>query len=156
MPPKTFLTDLAPFILWPRGGKYDEAYLLGILASIPLDWYSRRFAETHIDFHVFNPLPIPRVGHDLRKARLLELAGRLAAPDDRFADWAEAVGVDCGPLPEAQKQDHIHELDAVVAHLYSLEEKHLVHIFETFHEGWDYEERLRATLKHFRQWKGRS
>ena len=50
----------------------------------------------------------------------------------------------------------IHELDAVVAHLYGLTEKHLVHIFETFHEGWDYEERLRATLGHFGEWGKRS
>ena len=50
----------------------------------------------------------------------------------------------------------IHELDAVVAHLYGLTGKHLVHIFETFHEGWGYEPRLRPTLKHFREWKRRS
>jgi hypothetical protein len=47
----------------------------------------------------------------------------------------------------------IRELDAVVARLYNLKEKQLVHIFETFHEGWDYENRLRATLKHFRAWR---
>jgi hypothetical protein len=29
------------------------------------------------------------------------------------------------------------------------------HIFETFHEGWDHDARLRATLKHFREWKRR-
>ena len=49
----------------------------------------------------------------------------------------------------------IYELDAVVAHLYGLNEKHLIHIFETFHEGWDYEAHLRASLKHFHKWKGR-
>ncbi len=49
-----------------------------------------------------------------------------------------------------------HELDAVVAHLYGLTEQHLVHIFETFHDRWEYEERLRATLKHFREWKRRA
>ena len=45
----------------------------------------------------------------------------------------------------------IHELDAVVAHLYGLSEKRLAHasIFETFHEGWDYRKDLDATLKHF-------
>jgi hypothetical protein len=31
----------------------------------------------------------------------------------------------------------------------------LVHIFETFHEGWDYAVRVEATLKHFRAWQGR-
>ena len=50
----------------------------------------------------------------------------------------------------------IRELDAVVAHLYGLKEKHLRHIFETFHEGWDHEDRLRATMKHFRTWKRRT
>ena len=82
------------------------------------------------------------------------LAGRLAAPDDRFTEWARYVGVECGPLEAEEKEDHIRELDAVVARLYSLDEAQLVHVFETFHEGWDYEEPLRATLAHFRAWKG--
>jgi hypothetical protein len=43
----------------------------------------------------------------------------------------------------------IYELDAVVAHLYGLTERQLIHIFETFHEGWDYDARLRAVLKHY-------
>jgi len=49
----------------------------------------------------------------------------------------------------------IHELDAVVAHLYGLRENQLIHIFETFHEGWDYSRRLKATLKHFHDWRSR-
>ena len=44
----------------------------------------------------------------------------------------------------------IHELDAAVAHLYGLNEPQLVHVFETFHEGWAYQDRLDATLKHYR------
>ena len=71
----------------------------------------------------------------------------------RFAKWAKEVGVACGPLPLDEKDDMIHELDAVVAHLYGLTERHLVHIFETFHEGWAHDARLRATLKHFREWR---
>ena len=59
--------------------------------------------------------------------------------------------VDFGaPLQESEKQDMVAELDAVVAHLYGLTEKQLMHIFETFHEGWDYEPRLNAVLRHFR------
>ncbi|MHB1465053.1 MAG: hypothetical protein ACYCXU_08065 [Thermoleophilia bacterium] len=44
------------------------------------------------------------------------------------------------------------ELDAVAAHLYGLSEQHLRHIFETFHEGWDYTTRLTAVLEHYRAW----
>ena len=154
LPPKIFIANQAPYLLWPRGDERDQAYLVGVLSSIPLDWYSRRFVETHVNFYVFNPFPTPRPEQtNPLWQRVVSLAGRLACPDDRFARWAEAVGVTCGPLEQAHKDDHIHELDAVVAHLYGLEEKHLVHIFETFHEGWDYEERLQETLKHYRAWR---
>ena len=47
----------------------------------------------------------------------------------------------------------IHELDAVVAHLYGLTEPQLRHIFETFHEGWEYQDPLEATLIHFNKWQ---
>ncbi|MFH1865749.1 MAG: hypothetical protein ABIK85_07685 [Candidatus Eisenbacteria bacterium] len=110
--------------------------------------------ETGLKFHVLNPFPVPRPPSDSPlRTRLISLAGRLAAPDERFAEWAAAVGVDCGPLPDDEKADMIRELDAVAAHLYGLNQRQLRHIFETFHEGWDYEEQLRATLEHFRDWK---
>ena len=155
VPSHTCLTDVAPYFLWPRGNERDEVYLLGVLSSVPLDWYARRFVETHMDFHVLNPFPIPRPDAESPlRSRVIALAGRLAAADDRFAEWAGTVGVECGPLDADEKDDHIRELDAIVAHLYGLTESQLVHIFETFHEGWDHEERLRATLHHFQTWQG--
>ena len=137
----------------PRGDAADVAFLLGVLTSIPLDWYARRFVEIHMTFGVLNPFPIPRPGADdpLRR-RVVQLAGRLAAVDGRFAEWAKEVGVACGPLDGAEKEAHIRELDAVVAHLYGLSEGQLVHVFETFHEGWDYHDRLAETLKEYRRW----
>ena len=65
------------------------------------------------------------------------------------------VGIDCGPLAVDKKEDMIHELDAVVAHLYGLSEAQLVHIFETFHEGWDYGDRLNGVLRHYHEWTDR-
>ena len=88
--------------------------------------------------------------------RTVTLAGRLACPDKRFAKWAKAVGVECGKLDATEKDDMIAELDAVVAHLYGLSESHLMHIFETFHEGWDYQPRLTAVLKHYKAWAGKA
>lgn len=156
-PPNVVATDAAQYLLFPRGNVSDEAYLLGALSSLPLDWYARLFVEVNVNYYVFNPLPIPRPGReDPLRRRIVSLAGRLAASDDRFAEWADGVGVEYGPLPEDQKDDHIHELDAVMAHLYGLTGPHLVHIFETFHEGWDYEKRLRATLVHYEAWRKRS
>jgi hypothetical protein len=157
VPPRVFIGNQAPYLLWPRGDEIDQAFLVGILSSIPLDWYARRFVEKHLNFFVFNPIPVPRPTRDDRRwQRVVSLAGRLACPDKRFAAWAKAVGVECGPLQEGDKQDMIAELDAVVAHLYGLNEKQLGHIFETFHEGWDYEPRLNAVRKHFQRWAGKA
>ena len=80
------------------------------------------------------------------------MSGRLAAVDERYADWAEAVGVEYGPLPPDEKTDMIHELDAVVAHLYRLDRAMLAHVFETFHEGWDHAPRMNAVLAHYDTW----
>lgn len=149
VPPKIFLGNQAPYLLWPHGDEFDQAFLLGVLSSIPLDWYARRFVETHLNYFIINPFPIPRPDrNDVRWKRVVELAGRLACPDIRFAEWAQTVGVVYGPLNNDEKADMIHELDALVAHLYGLSETQLVHIFET-HGGFEYQIRLDSVLKQF-------
>ena len=156
VPPEVFITNKGPYFLWPRGDGMDQAFLLGVLCSIPLDWYARRFVEVNVNFFIINPFPIPRPDRDgPRWQRAVTLAGRLACPDDRFTSWAAGDGVTCGPLATDEKEDMIHELDAVVAHLYGLDERQLVHIFETFHIGWDYGERLDGVRRHFRAWQAR-
>ncbi|MAU12870.1 MAG: hypothetical protein CL607_23825 [Anaerolineaceae bacterium] len=153
LPPGVVAQNTAPVLVWPRGDQKDEAYLLGVLCSIPLDWYSRCFVEIHMNFHIFNALPIPRPERSNPLwQRTVELSGRLAAVDDRYAVWAEAVGVEFGPLDRDAKDGMIYELDAVVAHLYGLSSSQLTHIFETFHEGWDYRPRLTAVLSHYDRW----
>jgi hypothetical protein len=157
LPPKVFITNKGPYFLWPRGDAKDEAYLLGVLCSLPLDWYSRRFVEISMNYHILNAFPVPRTTRDNPLwQRIVVLAGRLASPDVRFRQWARAVGVECDRLEDDEKEDMIHELDAVVAHLYGLNENQLRHIFETFREGWDSVQRLEETLKHFRAWQART
>ena len=153
VPAKVFIIHLAPSFVWPRGDEKDQAFLLGILCSIPLDWYARRFVETHLTYFVLNAFPIPRPQRpDPLWKRTVVLSSRLAAADKRFSGWADAVGVEYGRLEDDEKEDMIHELDALSAHLYGLSEKHLIHIFGTFHEGWDYAERLNSVLKHYHDW----
>jgi len=130
--------------LWPRGDEADQAFLLGVLCSVPLDWYARRFVEVSLTFLVLNDFPIPRRPRsDPHWRRAVALAGRLACPDARFAAWAEAVGVTHGPLEPEERQKMIEELDAVVACLYRLAPDQLAHIFDTFHE-WTRAEEARA------------
>lgn len=156
VPPKVVITNKGPFFVWPQGDSRDEAFLLGVLSSIPLDWYARRFVETTLNYHILNPFPIPRPSRDCPLwQRTVALAGRLACPDERFTEWAGAVGVEFGPLDPDTKEDMIRELDAVIAHLYGLTEPQLHHIFDTFHEGWDYEDQWNVALRHYRLWEAR-
>lgn len=154
LPPNAILTEKAPYLVRIRGDESDEAYLIGALSSIPFDWYARRFIELKAGFFIINHFPVPRPERDnpLRQ-RIVELAGRLACPDERFADWASAVGVEYGPLDAQAKQAMIEELDAVVALLYGLNLSQLKHVFETFHVGWDHRERLARTLEYYREWR---
>jgi hypothetical protein len=149
--PEIIITNQAPYLLWPKGDERDQAYLLGVLCSIPLDWYARRVVETHVNFHLFNAFPVPRpprADHHRREVELI--AGRLAAVDDWFEEWASAVGVHIASVTEGERDSLIARLDAAVAHLYGLAEDDLKVIFETFHVGWDYAPRLAAVLEHYR------
>ncbi len=157
IPGQAVLTDAAQYVLWPKGTRRDEAYLLGLLSSMILDWYARRVVELNFNFHIFNNLPIPEVDleEDTVGARVVEIAGRLAAVDERFAEWAAEVGVPVGSAnDEVVKQELICELDACVAHLYGLDEGDLAVVYDTFSETVDYSERHAAVLAHFRRLDG--
>ncbi len=69
--------------------------------------------------------------------------------DERYSEWATAVGVSVASVTVEEKPELLAELDAAVALLYDLDEPDVRHIFETFHEGWDHEDRLAAVLRHF-------
>ena len=150
IPPQTFVTNKAPILMFPRGDQKDEAFLLGVLSSIPLDWYARRFVETNLSFFILNPLPIPRPGRENKLwQKTIKISGRLASTDERFKNWSQKVGVEFGPLDSSTKFKMICELDAIISHLYKLEEEDVIHIYKTFHEGWDYEERLNKVLDYY-------
>lgn len=152
--PMVSFTHKAPYLLRRIGSPSDEAYTLGVMSSIPFDWYARRFVEITLSFEILSPFPLarPPAESPLRR-RVVEIAARLAAVDDRYADWAAEVGVKTGSVTdEATKTDLIAELDAVVSHLYELERGDVAHIFETFHRGWAFEPRLAAVLQHFDRW----
>lgn len=155
LPPGTAAVNAAPVLVARQGGPNEEAFLLGVLCSIPFDWSSRRWVERHLNFWILNPLPVPVYDPDSAIAkRVVGVAGRLAAVDDRYEEWAAEVGVPVGSMrANGEKADAIAELDALVGLLYGLNEDELEHVFATFHRGWDYQERLEAVLKHYRKWK---
>ena len=130
------LVHKAPYVMRLLGDATDDAFVLGVLSSMPFDWQARRRVELVMSFALLNELSIPDPGSGHRvRDRVVEIAGRLAAVDERFADWAAEVGVPVGSAnDEATKTDLIHELDACVAHLYGLDENDLEVIYTTFDE----------------------
>jgi hypothetical protein len=157
LPPGSTAVHKAPVLVRRSGNSQTEAALLGIMSSIPFDWVCRRWVELTMSFELVNGLPVPRP--DLKAPiglRLVEIAGRLAAVDERYADWANEVGVPTGSLnSDVEKYDLVAELDALVSLLYGLDEDQVEHVFATFHRGWAYESRLEAVLRHFRAWRGK-
>ena len=127
----------------------DIGPFLSSIVTFDSDARKTTFDKLKADIEAMEPI-VDEIGKKIKKQTM---AGRMAAVDDRCAAWAQAVGVPWGPLDVLVKQDHLHELDAVVAHLYGLTERQLVHLFETFHEGCQYADGLTATLNHFNDWE---
>jgi hypothetical protein len=153
IPPNSLVTHAAPYLLRRRGVAADEAYLLGVLSSIPFDWYLRKWVELNLTFELLVPAPVPdpAPSNPLR-LRIIDIAGRLAAKDSRFAEWAEAVGVAvCSTMAMQMQEEMEAELDALVASLYGLSRSQVEHVFATFHRGWDYQPRLDKVLHYFHQ-----
>ena len=130
----------------------EEAYLLGVTCSMPFDWHARLWVEANFTANVVKPFPVPSATRDDRTRRVVEqIAGRLAAIDERFAEWAKNVGVPIGPVSDDEKSEMLAELDAAVAVLYRLDEKDLQIIYGTFHEGADYSSHEERVVAHLRK-----
>lgn len=154
-PPHVFAHNKAPSLLWPSGDERDQAYLLGVMSSLVFDWFARRRVERNLNFFILNSLPVPRPPrNDQRWQRAVELAGRLASVDDRYAEFATATGVTPGPVEPGQKAAMIAELDAVIAHIYGLDRAGLKLMFEDFAatEAGLSPARRAAVLEHFDRW----
>jgi len=132
IPPETGLTNKAPYLVFTTGGPVAQAFVLGVLNSLPFDWQARRFVEASVNFYILNMLTFP----SLEKApweRIGKLAARLSCVDGRFAEFSEQAGVECGPLKEDRIALQI-EIDALVTHTYGLEEADLYTMFDDFTE----------------------
>ena len=99
VPGDRVITNHAPYLLRVAGSTADEAFVLGVLCSIPCDWQVRRTVELNMTFEQLNSLSIPDLGegHPVRD-RVAKIAALLAAQDERFTGWAAEVGVAVGAV----------------------------------------------------------
>jgi hypothetical protein len=150
VPPGVVLTNKAPYLVRVRGSETDEAYLLGVMCSLPFDWYARTFVELSLNFHILNGFPVPRPPSDnALYQRVALIAGRLSCVDERYSEWASTLGVPVGAVPDEERPWLLAELDACVSLLYGLSASEVRHLVETFHPTWDFEDRLTAIMRYY-------
>ena len=133
IPPGVYLTNTAPYLAFVQGAERDQAVCLGLMNSLPFDWQARRFVELHVSFFILEGLHVPALS-DADYDAIAEAAARLSAVDDRFADFAAATGVECGPLAPAERQRLRVEIDARVARAWNLTADDMEVIFRDFTE----------------------
>jgi hypothetical protein len=154
IPPGVALVHSAPFLFRKSANERGEAFLLGVMSSIPFDWAARRWVELNVTFELLRDLPVPKYSEsDKRCQRLTELSAQLAASDERFVDWAKAVGVTVGSLVDEEAVNRaLWEIDALTALLYGLSPSQVDTIFSTFHRGWDFNSRLEHVKIAMEEW----
>ncbi len=133
IPPGVYLTNTAPYLVFVNGEPTDQAACLGVMNSLPFDWQARRFVELHVSFFLLEGLCLPDLD-DASYGAISRAAARLSAVDDRFADFAAATGVECGPLESSERERLRVEIDALVARAWKLTPDDLAVIFRDFTE----------------------
>lgn len=99
VPGNCVITNAAPYFLMRNGSAKHEAFVLGVMCSIPFDWYVRRYVELNFNFHLVNGSPMPLIpDSDERWKRVVQIVGRLTAANEQFSDWAKDVGVKVGSV----------------------------------------------------------
>jgi len=131
VPPQTPLTNKAPYLVFPSGGPSSEAYVLGVLNSLPFDWQARRVVETNMNFFILDLLCFPPE-EAVDAQGIAQRAARLSCVDDRFNAYAAAAGVAFGRLPTEDRQSLRAEIDALVTRAYGLTADDLEVVFSDF------------------------
>ena len=134
VPPRTPLTNKAPYLLFPGWNYLAQASVLGVMNSTPFDWVARRYVETNMNYFILNMLTFPDQDNTPWE-RIGRLAARLSCADERFADFAAEAGVECGELTPTQRSDMRAEIDALVARAYGLTADELRFVFTDFTEN---------------------
>jgi hypothetical protein len=120
VPAGVFLTNKAPYLAFVGGTEREQAACLAVMNSLPFDWQARRFVETNMNFFVLEALAVPPLD-DGAFGAVATAAARLSCPDERFADFAAATGVEVGPLDDAERDRLRVEIDAWVARAWGLD-----------------------------------
>ncbi len=151
-PPNSLVKETAYYLMVNDGAPYAEMFLLGFLSSRIFDWYVRCLVDLHILPSLFSMFRIPETHAEDSRKRIANLAASItASKDDKLRNWMQDTGIPFIDLTEDQIDTSIDEINALSALLVGLTGDDVRVVFETFHIGWDYEDRLMNTLEHYRR-----
>jgi hypothetical protein len=142
IPPETVLTNKAPYFVNRNQNIPQEAFLLAVLSSIPLDWYAKKIVELGFNFHLINTLPIPKFDLSSTKVRrVIEISCELAWQDSRYTKWTELAGYKITSRKSSEELDNLTaELDAIVFYLYGLDLTWAEYVYRNFNPTWNYKD----------------
>src|SRR5207302_1073401 len=90
-----------------------------------------RFAEANLNFFILEGMCVPPIS-DEAFAVIANGAARLSCVDERFANSAEANGIEYQELPENERETLRIEIDARVSHAWGLSHADLQLILRDF------------------------
>jgi hypothetical protein len=152
VPPNTVLTNKAPYFVNRNQNTQQEAFLLAVLSSTPLDWFAKKIVELGFNFHLVNTLPIPQFDPKSSQCkRIIEIACKLSWLDQRFTEWTSKAGCQVNSLVSAQESiEFIAELDALIFVLYGLNIIQAEYVYKNFNPTWDYQSQLERMKSYWR------
>lgn len=88
-PASTLLTNKAPYLVFGQDIPLEaQAFLLSLLNSGAVDWYTSLRFGLNLNFFIFYTIPVPTFNSTERQLRLAELAARLALTQEgEFGNW---------------------------------------------------------------------
>jgi Alw26I/Eco31I/Esp3I family type II restriction m6 adenine DNA methyltransferase len=113
-----------------------KIFIVAVLNSFLIDWMLRQKVSQNLNFFYIYQLPIPRLKEgDRYFEEIVENAAKLICVSEEFDELAKEVGIDShknGVTEETERAKIRAKLDAIVAHLYELNEIEFQHILSTF------------------------
>ncbi len=111
-------------------------FIVTMLNSFLIDWMLRQKVSANINMFYIYQLPIPRLKEgDRYFQEIVEKASKLICTTEEFDELAKEVGIGShknGVTEEGERMAIRAKLDAIVGHLYELNEIEFQHILSTF------------------------
>ena len=114
----------------------EKLFLCGVWNSLILDHFIRQRVTTTLNFFYIYQLPVPRFqeSNEIHR-KVVQNSARLICISPEFNELAKSVGLggyQAGAIDPKERVRLRAELDAIVAHLYSLTEVEFAHVLSTF------------------------